>query len=314
MRSADYIEMTTTSIAGTSGDGAVTCTQITSTPTFTIAFGSQNTSVRYVIEDTVNKKFEQGLGQVSSNVLTRTRPQVTWDGTTWDDSTPSALQFGASPTSGNIKIRLAPTIEAFLGAFPGVNSTIAGDTNWRDYPMHGGGLTTNSGSGNTLTADREYYSVYFLPVAGLLAGFQFEVTTAVASSNLKAALYSIGYNGLPEAKIVDFTTTATTTTGVKTDTATGSWSPAGPVWLPSGWYAVGHISGHAIALRGYTSASGASIRTPYGRQSSYGWGGTVYVAGSYTTGLPASPSLGSGTMVSASSVGSFPWLGLKVTP
>ena len=38
MRAANYVEETTTSIAGTSGDGAVTLTQITSTPRFSTVF------------------------------------------------------------------------------------------------------------------------------------------------------------------------------------------------------------------------------------------------------------------------------------
>ena len=71
MRSADYVEETTTSIAGTSGDGAVTLTAVTSKPRLSTVFGTQATTIRYVIEDTSSKKFEQGLGSVSSNVLTR---------------------------------------------------------------------------------------------------------------------------------------------------------------------------------------------------------------------------------------------------
>ena len=80
MRSMDYVEMTTTSIAGTLGDGAVTCTAITNTPTFTLAFGAGAATVMYVIEDVVNKKFEKGIGSVAGNVLTRTKPQLTWSG------------------------------------------------------------------------------------------------------------------------------------------------------------------------------------------------------------------------------------------
>lgn len=312
MRAADYVEMTTTSIAGTSGDGAVTCTAITNVPTFTIVFGSQATTCHYVIEDTVNKKFERGIGSVASNVLTRTKVQITWDGTTLDDSSPSALQFGSSPTSGNIKIRMAPLVSAISPWRGGVNRTVAGDS-WRDYPVSGHASRWNyNGSGATLTADREYYSYYQLNRGGLLEGAQFEVTGAVASSNLKWALYSVGSGGLPDQKIVDFVTTATTSTGIKTDTATASWSPAGPVYLSPGDYAVGFISGHAIGIR--FGANGIAGQTPWGRKNAYGYGDLFFVSGSYSTGLPASPSLGSATLGDPGTGACCVWIGLKVTP
>lgn len=310
MRSANYVEETTTSIAGTSGDGAVTLTAVTNIPRFSTVFGTQATTMRYVIEDTVNKKFETGIGSVASNVLTRTLPQITWDGTTYDDSAPSALQFGSSPTSGNIKIRMSAVAESQAANVPARQSTITGDTTWRDYPMSAVCGQTNSGTGNALTADREYYSVYKLETSGLLSGIQFDCTTGVASSNMKIALYACGSNGLPGAKIVDFTTTSTASTAVKTDTATGSWTPAGPVWLTPGWYYIGFINSHTAAIRGFGGISSNAKPTPLGRQSSYGYGETIYVAGSYSTGLPANPS--PTTMLGSSNTLSSPWFGLKV--
>lgn len=310
MRSANYVEETTTSIAGTSGDGAITLTAVTNVPRFSTVFGTQATTIRYVIEDTVNKKFETGVGSVASNVLTRTRPQVTWDGSTLDDSAPSALQFGSSPTSGNIKVRLSATAESQAANIPGRQTTITGDTTWRDYPMSAACGQTNSGATNALTADREYYSVYKLETAGLLSGIQFDCTAGVASSNMKMALYACGSDGLPGEKIVDFTTTSTVSTAVKTDTATGSWTPAGPVWLTPGWYYIGFINSHAASIRGFAGTSSAAKPTPIGRHSSYGYGETVYVAGSYATGLPATPA--PTTMISASNTLSSPWFGLKV--
>lgn len=310
MRAANYVEETTTSIAGTSGDGAVTLTAITNVPRFSTVFGTQATTVRYVIEDTANKKFETGIGSVSSNVLTRTRPQVTWDGTTYDDSTPSPIQFGSTPTSGNIKIRMAATAEAQAPVISARNSSIAGDGEWRDYPITNGSVWDSNGGGELLTADREYYSCYRLDQAGALSGIKFEVTTSVASSNMKTALYALGSNGLPGAKIVDFNVLATATTGFKVDTATGTWTPAGPIWLPAGWYYVGWINSHAVSIRGFGSNSADISRTPLGRNGGYGWGNTVFVAGSYASGLPASPA--PTTMLSASNALSVPWIGLKV--
>lgn len=311
MRAADYVEMTTTSIAGTSGDGAVTCTAITSTPTFTLALGSGACQVRYVIEDTVNKKFETGIGSVASNVLTRSKVQITWDGTTWTSNAPSALQFGSTPTTGNIKIRLAATAESQGVAFAGVNSSITGDTTWRDYPISNNVGWDNGGSNNALTANTEYYTCYELTNAGLLSGIQFDCSSGVSGS-MKVALYPVGTNGLPGTKIVDFNVFSVTATAVKTDTTTGTWSPAGPIALVPGWYYVGFISDVACGIRGFASSGspGPKRRTPLGRQSGYGWGNTVSVAGNYTTGLPATPS--PSTMIGGSNTLSVPWFGLKV--
>lgn len=290
MRAANYVEETTISIAGTSGDGAVTLTAITNVPRFSTVFGTQATTVRYVIEDTVNKKFETGIGSVSSNVLTRTRPQVTWDGTTYDDSTPSPIQFGSTPTSGNIKIRMAATAEHQVSAMPGINLTIAGgDPNWQYYRPSAAFPIRNL-TGRTLVADREYYQAYLLNHAGLLEGIQFNVTGAVASSNIKSALYSIGSNGFPSLKIVDFGAIDTTTTGLKTNSTPSGWTPAGSPWLTPGWYYIGYIPSHAIGIEGTNSAD-PILPGPLGRQSNYGWTDTCFASGSYASGLPANPTI-----------------------
>lgn len=291
MRAANFVEETTTSIAGTSGNGAVTLTAIASTPRFSTVFGTGATTIRYVIEDTVGKKFETGIGSVASNVLTRSRPQVTWDGTTYDDSAPSPIAFGSTPTSGDIKIRLSQTAENSLNALPGINLTIAGgDPDWQFYRPSANNWI-NSLTGRTLVANREYYHAYRLDHAGLLSGVQFQVTTLVAASNMKLALYGVGTNGFPSNKLLDFNTADTSTTGLKTDAATGTWSPAGPIWLTPGWYYIGYIPSHAIAINGSGGSNFLHAPSPVGRQNNYGWTDTCFASGNYATGLPANPTI-----------------------
>jgi hypothetical protein len=313
MRSANYVEETTTSIAGAGGIGEVTLTAIASIPRFSTVFGTQATTIRYVIEDTVGKKMETGIGSVASNVLTRTRPQTTWDGTTYDETAPSAVAFGASPTAGNIKIRLAATAEAQGCVLPGVNSTIAGDAAWQDYPITNSVGWDNNGSTGTLTANTEYYTCYQQLSAGLLDGLQFEVRTAVSGS-MKLALYSVAHTGLPGSKILDFNILSVASTGFKTDAATGTWSPAGGFLMPSGWYYIGFISDVACGIRGFGSQGSNSLksRTPLGRHGAYGWGNTVTVGGSYASGLPSNPA--PTTMILANTFLSVPWIGLRTTP
>lgn len=317
MRAASFVQETTTSIAGTGGNGAVSLTAIANTPRFSTVFGTQATTVRYVIEDTTSKEFEIGIGVVSSNVLTRKRPQVTWTGSVLDDSAPSPLTFGSTPASGDIVVRMSALAEAMAPVIPGYNQTVTSGTNatWRDYPIAHHVKTNMDGTTtDPLTASREYYMLYRLDGPGLLTGIQYDVTGAVASSNVKVALYPCGEDGLPGEKITDFVTTSSATTGVKTDTATGSWSPAGPFWLTPGWYYIGLIPSHAVTLRGLDFRNQCIAKTPIGTTGGYGQGNMIYVAGNYATGLPAVPNLSGGTVQTPVNPQSLLWFGLKVTP
>lgn len=308
MRLEDMCEMTTTVIAS-AGAGAVTMTAISNIPTFTDLLTSANSDVRYVIEDTTTGEYEIGLGRVSSLVLTRTLPQETrTSGGTVTVLAPSALTFsgGATPTSGNIRIRMSP-VSADKGAvMTARQSTIAGDSTWRDYMLTEGYPFYGNGTGSTLTADSEYYIPYELRTGGVLAGVQFEVTTGVGASNMKMAFYNQGSDGLPGTKIVDFTTTATVTATVKTDTSFTKQK------VNPGFFWIGFLPSHAVGIR-IAATSNLIGSTPLGRKNGYGYGNYCLIAGSYATGLPAIPSLGSATMGDPGAKG-LPWFGLKVTP
>lgn len=315
MRSANFIQETTTSIAGTSGDGAVTTTAISLSPRVSDALGTGKRWVRYVIEKISTGQREEGLGTFTSNVLTRTRPQVTWTGSAWADGrsgTVTALQFGSTPTAGDVVIRLAATAEGQAPVTNARQSTVAGDSTWRDYPISSVIVFSSNGTQGTMSADTEYYHAIKVEAAGLLNGIQFNVS-ASAGTGMKCALYDLGYDGLPGEKIVSFTGFSTTSTGVKTDTATGSWSPALPVWLVPGWYVIGFISDGAVGITGY-SGNSACGQTPFGRKNGYGYSSTFSIGSkSYTTGLPSSPSMTGATMLDPGGTAlAAPWIGLKV--
>ncbi len=313
MLEADFVEETTTSIAS-SGAGAVTLTAITNKMRISTAFGTAAVNIPYVIYQVSTGKWETGMGNAASNVLTRTRPTATWDGSTYNTLAPSALTFTGSPTAGDILIRLAASANRRGQSAPARQTVIAGDSNWRDYPIGGDIKGDTNGASFTLVAAQEYYAPYLLNVAGILSGIQFEVMTLISASNIKMALYNCGSDGLPGSKILDFVTTATATTGIKTDTASASWSPAGRRYVIPGWVYIGFIPSHAIAIRGNNNADGHQSPTPLGRKDGYGQGGTANVAGNYAAGLPATPSLGSATMSSTAVTPGVPWFGLSVKP
>lgn len=312
MRAFNFVEETTTSIAGTGGNGAVTLSAISGMPRFSTVLGTAARMVRYIIEDTVNKKFESGIGSVASNVLTRSKPLTTWDGSTYADGsagTVAPLAFGSSPSTGDIIIRMGALAEAQAPVVPVQQSSIAGDNDWRDFPISDHIDWFGNGAQCDMVADREYYAYLRVSKAGVLKGVQFECTTNVSGSNVKLALYDIGHDGLPENKLVTFNTLATATTGIKRDTTTSTWSPASPLFLTPGWYVVGFIPSHAIKMR--SSSSGRqTTRTPLGRRDGYGDSDLLYASGSYSTGLPATPA-----PTNMGSVGNFNsnlWIGLKV--
>lgn len=315
MRAANFIQETTTSIAGTLGDGAVTLTAISLKPRISSALGTAKRWVRYVIEKPSTGQCEQGLGTVTSNVLTRTRPQTTWTGSAWADGSGgavTALQFGSTPTAGDVIVRLAATAEGQAAVMHARQSTVAADSTWRDYPISSVNIFHSNGTQGTMAADTEYYHAIKVEAAGLLNGVQFNVT-ASAGTGMKCALYDLGYDGLPGEKIVSFTGFATTSTGVKTDTATGSWSPALPVWLVPGWYVVGFISDGAVGIAG-ASGNGVCGQSPFGRKNGYGYSSTLSIGSkSYSTGLPSSPSMsGATTLDPGGNALAAPWIGLKV--
>lgn len=306
MRLANLVKETTTSIAGTSGNGAVTLTAISGFPRFSTYYGSGPVVVPYTIYDESNAKFETGIGSLSSNVLTRTLPQVTWDGSTLDESSPSPLQFGSTPTSGNVIISITPTAERMAPFMVAKQSVISGDS-WSDYPVLGGcGVHYGTGYSAPITADREYYQYTKILHAGLLVGAQLQVSSAVASSNLKWRFYDIGPDGLPLNKLLDFTTISTASTGIKTDTAFT------PIKVTPGFYVTGIITNDAIGLQMINGTNASIVESPLGRKDGYGKSIAFYQSGSYSIGLPNPFSASSPTMINMAT-GAFQ-LGHRVTP
>lgn len=315
MRSANFVEEAASSIAGTNGNGAVTMTQVDGLPRFSHAYGAAAT-VRYTIEDTVNRKLETGIGVVAGGVLTRSKILATWDGTNYVTVSPTPLAFGAAPAAGTVRVRVASMSEN-VGANHGgpLQITLSNADAWNQYPLSGHmNSHAGGGSGNGLTAGTEYYLYYRLDNPGLLQGIQVDVTGASTGSAMKVALYALDANSMPGRKIVDFGLVDTGTTGIKTLSDPSLWTPAGPPYLTPGWYVIGYQAGYGIALRGYLNSGTTSFGyTPVGRASG-GYAGYKSVISRVSTWengalLPDPPNLSSATILTSQ----LPWFGLKVT-
>lgn len=312
MLTANGIYETTTSIGGTLGNGAVTLIQVTNVPRVSYAF-NRTANLRYIIEKISTGQLEVGYGTFASNVLTRNKQIMTYDGaTTWNDINPTPLQFGSSPTSGDVIIRLAALADDKAPIIDVRQTSVTGDATWRDYYFSEAIGGDSAGTAATLTANREYYLAFKCGTPGTLLALQMEVTTAVAASNIAIALYELGTDPTKPvgAKITDFAGFSTASTGVKTDSSPASWTPAGAPRLEASWLVIGFIASHAIGIRCRVSTN--AQHTPWGRFNSYGHSDTIYAAGSGTT-LPAVPS--PTTMLAMNSAnGASAWMGLKIAP
>lgn len=113
---------------------------------------------------------------------------------------------------------------------------------------------------------------------------QFEVPTAVASSNVIAGIYSSDSSLLPATKLVDTGSISSATTGMKTSGTLGS-----PVTLTAGlYYAVFNYS-HAVGIRSWNIYT---TQPSLGLASTFGTGNTAYsslsISRTYDGTLPAS--------------------------
>jgi len=99
---------------GTGGSGTLTLTSVTGYPQITDVFGASGTlNVNYTIAEYTDStlvtlsKYESGFGSIvlSTNVLTRSIPRVSWSsGGSYDATAPAAVSFGN--TAANVRVML----------------------------------------------------------------------------------------------------------------------------------------------------------------------------------------------------------------
>lgn len=302
MSAADFIEETTTSIAGTNGNGAVTLSQQTGLPRFSSVFGTNPRHVDYVIEDTVGLKFEKGFGIVSGNVLTRTLVHATWDGTTYLNSGAVALAFGSAPTTGNIRIRLAPTVDASFRAPPALQLA---NTSFGGYNPSAHVNCPNGGTSTSFSTGIEYYFPYLNAIRGAVAGIGFKLNTVgAAGAQVKMGIYEVGPDGLPGACITQTNAidAASGAGSVHADATPASWlvNP-GPIRLATEWYYIGFLVNDATAAMWGQPLHAAGYQIampPIGSYGAYGWGSHVRktAQNTFAVGLPTGVPTGAYTV------------------
>lgn len=321
---ADYLEMSVTSIAGTNGNGAVTMSRITNTPTFDESFNTSSLTrtVEYVIEDTSRLCFERGIGTVTGNVLTRGSPKTTWDQTTLNQNNPTAFAFLASGSVGNIRVRCSPTMASAASTFPGVMQG-SSPVNINLGHITTAHIVTNAIQvGTTVVTGTEYYLPYLWEGNGAITSLGVWLVTAQTGGAIKVGIYECGADGTPSNCITHCNSSPISlaagsgTLITSAITTANGWSVESPNLAP-GWYYIGFV---ATATTTFPSLGHHAISSPM-RMSPVGWGAnygtnqllTATASVNYATGLPTGAP--SRTFIitqgNTSTSGRHYWFGLK---
>ncbi len=185
-------------------------------------------------------KAESGHGVISSgNVLTRSVPRTTWNGTTYSQASPSALSFGTS----NVRAYVAPIAEGGPTAFP-KRLDLSANYGANGYVIGANILTQTDLNPAILLANFQYMTPLKLEAGFPLTQIGVEVTTAAASSTVHAAIASVDpLTGNPGRILAVANSLSGVTTGVKMGNITSR------LFAP-GWYWQIFSASHNVAIRG----------------------------------------------------------------
>lgn len=266
--------------AGTSttGTGTVTLGSAASPFQSWAAAGARNAmQYEYLIEDGTDWEVGYGIYTVSGTTLTRNLIQ---------SSTGSLLNL-----SGSAQVSCTGTAQ------DGFNETAIAETTGRYYPP-------DSMNFNTSTAAATLNTLYFYPLTKrmIIDAIAIEVTTAIASSNVRGGLYSWGPKGLPDKLIEEGTPQATTGTGIKNITLAAARRLYEPVWLAVVYsHGVttrnGTVDNDAGKIFGNTALNLAAASSPSRLTAPFTYGALPAV----TTGLTLS--YGSSTLIAFARAG-----------
>ena len=128
---------------------------------------------------------ETGVGTVISNVLTRSAPRTTWDGTTYSQASPGALSFAAT----NVRVYCTPNAEGGPTSFP------ARPDERGQFLPNGHIMGANISSSNTpvevyLIPNRQWMVPLKLEAGFALNQIGIQVLTAAAASTVHCAIAS----------------------------------------------------------------------------------------------------------------------------
>jgi len=179
-----------------------------------------------------------GTVDLSTKILTPTVIVATWNGTTYDDTEPTELDFTAG----------ADTTRVFQGAVADHSLNLLSKNPFDGWFGHPDGTELWAPSNNlepfdsylTLSANMVYYTPFLWLHAPdrLIKRAGVKVTIAASGKSIRLGLYMIdkGNDGKPGDLVADFGAIDAGSTGVKYNTSASWASPTANFRLSPGWY------------------------------------------------------------------------------
>jgi hypothetical protein len=256
---------------GTGGTGTLTLVAVSGWPAFSNVF----TGVRFVdyeidqytdASKTVLAQQECGEGSIdtSTGILTRTKIDSTWNGTTYlpnpgSATAPTALNI--TNTAANVDIICSPSAASMMAITPFFYGTVANVADGLGCLPMNLAAAANSTAAMPTSGTVQYAPVY-IGHRGPFSQASVYVTTGSTGGTptLGVALFEVASDGSPGKKLIDFGnlgSTSNTAPFFLTNTALAT-----PVYLSPGWYYQGMlwIAGGAtlgsLAVRGANAAFG----------------------------------------------------------
>ncbi len=217
--------------SATGGTGALTLTATQGLALPALAFVADQAVEYSIVEYTDSTlgtvvRTESGFGEISAaNVLTRTAPRTTWNGTTYTQAAATALSFGTA----NVQVYVSPIAEGGPTAFPR-RIDLSANYGPNGYVIGANIINPTDLPALALQANRQYATPLKLEAGFPLTQIGVNVTVASAGSQINCAIAAInpatGYVGriLAVANGID-----SATTGIK------MVSIASRLFAP-GWY------------------------------------------------------------------------------
>jgi hypothetical protein len=213
---ANWTKATTT----TNTSGTITLTAVTGypLPSKSCVTGEY---VQYSIH-TSDAKFEAGVGKIAaSDTLERTKIFSTYDGTTYNSTTATALTLA----TGTHDVFITPLAEA---TFEGLRFQLTGPTNACVIPTN---YTPSSTTNFVPTLNHTHAFPMRIETPIVVASLGSWIATTGASSEFLLGIYEAGANGRPERLLCKTSATMSgTTTGLKSQAVNTA------VALKPGWY------------------------------------------------------------------------------
>lgn len=227
----NWINQTT----ATTGTGDLTLSAVTGYPQFSDQFsvGANGAPFYYgILNDSDGSPIEFGIGHLSgASTLVRDRILATYSGTTYDNTSPSAISLAV----GTKRVICASEAGSLACTAPYVSNNAALALGKRIPSQH---ATTNNAASAaiTLVANRLYITPFLLATNVEVSALIARVGTGAALSSIRLGLYRCGIDGFAGELVAETAALASTTSGVD---ISGSVTP---IRLTPGWYFTAMVS------------------------------------------------------------------------